>query len=41
MLDGTQICGFVCEGYGVHGASDITSYGGWRSYLESPVQTPA
>jgi allophanate hydrolase len=26
--------GFVCETYATAGAVDITSYGGWRSYLE-------
>ncbi len=41
MLDGTRICGFVCEGYAVHGATDITAHGGWRAYLEAPVTTPA
>jgi allophanate hydrolase len=26
--------GFICETYATAGAVDITSYGGWRSYLE-------
>jgi allophanate hydrolase len=25
--------GFVCEGYAVEEAEDISAYGGWRAYL--------
>ncbi|MGE7225462.1 allophanate hydrolase [Paenibacillus sp. PDC88] len=31
LLDGTQVPGFICEGYASAGAEDITSLGGWRS----------
>lgn len=29
--DGTEICGFICEGYAEQGAEDISAYGGWRN----------
>lgn len=32
LLDGSQVAGFVCEPYGVDGATDITAFGGWRAY---------
>jgi allophanate hydrolase len=35
MLEsGREVSGFICEGYGVGGAEDITHLGGWRAYLE-------
>jgi allophanate hydrolase len=33
LADGTQVCGFLCEGYAVADAVDISDYGGWREYL--------
>lgn len=30
---GGDVWGFVCEAAGTRGASDISSYGGWREYL--------
>ena len=33
--DGTTCLGFLCEGYAAEGATDITSFGGWRAYLRS------
>lgn len=33
--DGTQVKGFVCEGYAVRSAEDISHFGGWRNYLAS------
>jgi allophanate hydrolase len=27
--------GFVCESEGFAGARDITTFGGWRAYLQS------
>ena len=24
---------FICEGYAIEGATEITSFGGWRNYL--------
>ena len=35
LADGTDVAGFVCEGYAAADAPDITRYGGWRSYLAS------
>ena len=35
MDDGEQVKGFVCEPYGLDGALDISSFGGWVAYLES------
>jgi len=35
LADGTDVVGFVCEGYAAESAPDITRYGGWRSYLAS------
>jgi allophanate hydrolase len=34
LADGTRVPGFICEGLGVEGATDITDYGGWRAYLQ-------
>jgi allophanate hydrolase len=33
LADGRTVKGFVCEGYALDGARDISRYGGWRSYL--------
>ncbi len=30
------VSGFVCEGYGIEGAEDISSYGGWKNYSALP-----
>ena len=44
--DGREILGFLCEPAALDGATDITSYGGWRAYLASrpglarPAQAP-
>jgi allophanate hydrolase len=35
LTDGTTVKGFVCEPEGFTGARDITSFGGWRAYLQS------
>jgi allophanate hydrolase len=35
LADGSSVLGFLCEGYAVEGAKDITSFGGWRAYLKS------
>jgi allophanate hydrolase len=29
------VTGFVCEGYGLEGGTDITEFGGWRAWLAS------
>jgi allophanate hydrolase len=35
LLDGRIVKGFICEPYALTDAQDITSFGGWRAYLES------
>jgi allophanate hydrolase len=31
--DGSRVHGFLCEGHATGGAEDISSFGGWRAYL--------
>jgi allophanate hydrolase len=33
LADGRQVHGFVCEAHALAGARDVTSHGGWRSFL--------
>ncbi|WP_166358553.1 allophanate hydrolase [Pseudomonas akapageensis] len=33
LADGRWECGFVCEPYGLQGATDISHLGGWRAWL--------
>jgi len=35
LADGRVVPGFICEGIGTEGATDITHFGGWRTYLAS------
>ena len=35
LADGGKVQGFVCEAHAAAGATDITSYGGWRAWLAS------
>lgn len=35
LEDGEEVKGFLCEPCAVHGARDITEFGGWRAYLAS------
>ena len=35
LVDGTWVKGFICEGAGLAGATDISAFGGWRAYLAS------
>ncbi|MER6675084.1 allophanate hydrolase [Streptomyces sp. NPDC000983] len=35
LADGSLVTGFLCEPEAVRGAREITSYGGWRAYLDS------
>ena len=35
LEQGDWLQGFLCEHYATEGAADITSFGGWRSYLDS------
>lgn len=32
LADGTEVSGFVCEGYAVRHALDISSFGSWRAF---------
>ena len=32
LADGRRVLGFVCTADGVDQGTDITAYGGWRSY---------
>jgi allophanate hydrolase len=36
LQDGSEVAGFVCEGYAaaLDGAEDVSEFGGWRAYLE-------
>jgi allophanate hydrolase len=38
LEDGTSVSGFVCEPHALVGATEITSYGGWRRYREAAAQ---
>lgn len=31
--DGSQVSGFLCEPYALHGAEEITELGGWRAFI--------
>ncbi|MDO9234444.1 MAG: allophanate hydrolase [Aquabacterium sp.] len=33
LADGSMVAGFICEPYGLTGATDITAFGGWRAYI--------
>jgi allophanate hydrolase len=35
LADGTQVSGFLVEAFAIEGAQEITSYGGWRAYIDS------
>ncbi len=35
LVSGQQVKGFLCEPYGLNGATEITEYGGWEAYLSS------
>lgn len=35
LADGSNVQGFLCEASAVSGARDITSFGGWRAFMES------
>jgi allophanate hydrolase len=35
LADGTQPTGFLCEGFALQGAPEITALGGWRAYIKS------
>ena len=33
LADGTWASGFICDGWGLAAATDISEYGGWRAWL--------
>ncbi len=33
MSDGRWVSGFICDGYGLAGATDVSRFGGWRAWL--------
>jgi allophanate hydrolase len=33
LADGSPVSGFICEGYAIAAAVDVTAFGGWRRYL--------
>ena len=35
LVDGSWITGFICEGFALDAAEDVTYFGGWRAYIES------
>lgn len=35
LEDGSWVTSFICEGYAISDAEDISEFGGWRSYLAS------
>lgn len=35
LADGSWVKGFICEGYALQDALDVTRHGGWRAYLAS------
>ncbi|MBO9194200.1 allophanate hydrolase [Rhizobium sp. 16-449-1b] len=41
LSNGTEVKGFLVEAAAISGATDITGYGGWRSYVEAGAQQKA
>ena len=37
LADGSSVYGFLCESDALQGAQEITSYGGWRAFLERAI----
>jgi allophanate hydrolase len=35
LADGRWVHGFICEAHALVGARDVTSFGGWRAYMQS------
>lgn len=35
LVDGTWVKGFICEGYALEDATDISHFGGWRDFIKS------
>ncbi len=38
--DGSAVTGFLCEGYAVEQAQDITAFGGWRAWSANKTGRP-
>jgi allophanate hydrolase len=38
LADGRWESGFICEPYGLNGATDISHLGGWRAYLDAKTK---
>ena len=34
LADGRWLAGFICEGYALKEAEDITEFGSWRNYIK-------
>ena len=41
LADGSHVQGFVCEPQALHGAQEISHFGGWRAYIASLKSAPA
>lgn len=41
LADGRSVKGFICEPWAIDSATDVTSFGGWRSYVEHLKSTAA
>ncbi len=41
LEDGREVKGFICEPRGLAGAREITTFGGWRAYIDSLGARPA
>ena len=39
LEDGTWVKGFICEGYALEDATDVTHFGGWRNYIQFTKNT--
>lgn len=35
LIDGTWVKSFICEGYALEDATDISQFGGWREFMKS------
>ena len=33
LEDGSELPGFICDGYGLEGAKDVSNFGSWRNWL--------
>jgi allophanate hydrolase len=40
LADGRRVHGFLCEAHAVERALDITSFGGWRAYVQQQAAPP-